>query len=188
LDGGRHTRMVYCVCPTGAEPAGVGEVAHVNFRSLHRHLIAVATIVSVIVGSGMPNSVRAQCPDACGDFNCNGSVSSSDVLDLGRWLYQLVYPCLDSACWNVDGHDRVTARDLVYLTRSVFLPQPIIQCDSSGTELPVLPTAEFWVMHNADFPAGDSVVVLETELVHWAPLAGYSVAFQIRVDGALAEF
>ena len=158
-----------------------------NPTGVCRPPISIFCISAAILVLSLSTPANAQCPWICGDFNCTGSVTYSDIFEITRWLYQLVYPCLDSACWNLDGHDVVTVRDVVYLTRSVWPPGLTIQCDSSGPELPIPPTTEFFVLHEKVYPAGDSVVTLHMDLVHWAPIAGFSVAYQIRVGAALAE-
>jgi hypothetical protein len=147
------------------------------------HCIGMLIFAMVTV----PITVRAQCPTVCGDYNQSGAVTSADIFSLTAWQYQgMQAPDVDSACWDIDGYDVITNRDLVWLTRHVVDSSPILNCDTLQPALTILPTIEFYFAHETVFLAYDSIARLNIDIVHRQPLAGASIAFEVQVDGQVA--
>jgi len=131
----------------------------------------------------------AQVSCVCGDYNCTGTITSADILEITRGLYQLANSgsCVPEECRDTDGDGMITDRDVVWVTRAVY-DKVAVHCDSVAPPFALQPTDDFFLLHETVFPAGDSIVLIHIDMVHYRPIAGFSVSFLIKVDGVVATF
>jgi hypothetical protein len=107
-------------------------------RKLSGCLIALLVVATATI-------VRAQCPTVCGDYNASGGVTPADIFEFTAWFYQGgSAPQSPRECWDIDGFEIITNRDLVWLTRSIVDSFPMLDCDSLQPELPIPPTSDFY--------------------------------------------
>jgi hypothetical protein len=130
---------------------------------------------------------HAQLPCVCGDYDCHGDVTGSDIWEITRYLYQGPYGCLWQECRDVDGDGMITDRDVVWVWRAGIYGIEL-HCDSIAAPFALAPTNDFFLLYEKVYPAGDSVVPIHLDIVHWKPIAGFSVAFLIKVGGVIAKF
>jgi len=148
-------------------------------------------LCALVIGTliQLPTVVAAQGFCICGDIDGSGTVRLHDLYEYLNWLYDLDPGfCADSATGDIDGFATVTLRDVVWAHRFVLYEGAAPSCDSIAPPWIAVSSPDFFLVHDTLFPKGDSVHQIDITLIHQQRLSGFSMAFQIRVDGALAEF
>lgn len=145
----------------------------------------VVTVFVVLLGA-MAQTESADCPGLCADYNCTGTYTLSDLSEITRFIYQGMAPCM--SCYGVDGLDRLTPRDVAWLSRHLYEEGPPPICDSPLAAASVMPGSDFFLVYDTIFPAGVTIDTLQLRLVTLVPHYGYCAPMRVRIGGEIPEF
>jgi len=141
-----------------------------------------ALTIALVVQFSLWSVARSECSHVCGDANASGFLSSSDVVDLFAYIASADSSNLDLECANVDDHEGVCLRDLVYLLWDIYLSWPL-DCQIDNGPFHPTSSIDYLLHYNSVVPAGDTAVTLYVDATFGNLTQGVSVVLKVTVDG-----
>jgi len=125
------------------------------------------------------------CPlVAPGDFNNNGSVTSADVIGLINYCFKGGTPPVLTQGGEVDGHEEMNIRDILYLVRFIFGGGPYGICPATQPEyIPSLQITDTLKATNLTLEAGVTSLVIGLELTNQDTISGIALPIKLSVEG-----
>jgi len=155
-------------------------------------IIAIITAASVGAETTDPRPIVPSDSRICGDFDGNGMIFITDLVDAINYLYQDGAGPMDYDEADCDGYHLYTLNDLAHLLRNQFGggEPPICPPGPERLDGPVndgiyLHTYETAFPAAEIFPPGVSEVKVHFHLVTDETLRTASLAFQLRVGGEI---
>lgn len=149
------------------------------------HLCLAASVFLVLCLAPKSAAQTDTCFSICGDLNSSNTVTSADIINMVHWVGWTGYVG-NIACGDVDGFANLNVRDHAWMAEYVFRGGPAPMCPpDSGTYQPA-PASDVQLMYNNVFPAGDTLVRVQLDLVTGRPFNYVSLLLRTRVDDSSA--
>jgi hypothetical protein len=123
------------------------------------------------------------CAGVCGDLSGDLNVDLVDLAMIQSYLYQEGPSPVELGCSDIDGHQLITGRDAQWLVGYLHRSGPPPSCPTPHGPYVPTPTHGYQISHTDVFPAHDTVVTFQLELVSTIPTYQITLPLQIRVDG-----
>jgi hypothetical protein len=147
----------------------------------------VSLVLWLVLPFSSPSTAFGQCQGACGDLTGNGFVSGADLSALLDLLYRNGALAFDPDCADVDGYDRLTIRDVLFVWDELWAHGFPLVCPSTFPALDPVPTPGCRLEHTGLVPPGAAQLRVQFRLAVPDVTRAVNLAVSFSVEGELPE-